>query len=73
MKGTKDKYYPIMMAHCLENEWRFDIVKSQFGKSTIELYNEMDLLDDHTVLFHGVFMSKKDIALVAKQKSSIVH
>ena len=73
VKGMKDKYNPIMMTHCLENEWRFDIVKSKFGKSSIELYNEMDLLDDQTVLFHGVFMSKKDIALIAKQKSSIVH
>ncbi|MBM7601054.1 5-methylthioadenosine/S-adenosylhomocysteine deaminase [Virgibacillus halotolerans] len=73
VKSMKDKYNPIMMTHCLENEWRFDIVKSKFGKSSIELYNEMDLLDNQTVLFHGVFMSKKDIALIAKQKSSIVH
>lgn len=73
LKGTKDKYNPIMMTHCLENEWRYNLVKSKFGKSSVELFNEMGLLDDNAVLFHGVYMSKKDIDLVAKNKSSIVH
>lgn len=73
LKKVKDKYNTIMMTHCLENEWRLNIVKSKFGKSSIDLYNDMDLLDDKTVLFHGVYMSEEDIELVAKHKSSIVH
>lgn len=73
LKDTKDKYNPIMMTHCLENEWRFNIVKSKFGKSSIDIYNELGLLDDNTILFHGVYMSKNDIELVAKHKSSVVH
>src|SRR5690625_4852375 len=73
LKETKDKYKTIMMTHCLENEWRLNIVKSKFGKSSIDLYNEMDLLDDKIVLFHGVYMSGEDIELVAKHKSSVVH
>ena len=73
LKEVKDKYNPIMMTHCLENEWRYDIVNSKFGKSSIDIYNELGLLDDKTVLFHGVFMSKHDIELVAKHNSSIVH
>lgn len=62
-----------MMTHCLENEWRLKIVKSKFGKSSIDLYNDMNLLDDKTVLFHGVYMSEDDIELVAKHNSSVVH
>lgn len=73
LKDIKDKYNPIMMTHCLENEWRFDLVKSKFGKSSIDIYNELNLLDASTVLFHGVYMSKNDIELVADRKSSIVH
>lgn len=73
LKDTKDKYNPIMMAHCLENEWRSNIVKSDFGRSSIDIYHELGLLDDNTVLFHGVYMSKNDIDLVAKHKSSVVH
>lgn len=73
LKEIKNNYNSIMMTHCLENEWRYNIVNSKFGKSSIEIYNELDLLDDKTVLFHGVFMSKHDIELVAKHNSSIVH
>lgn len=73
LKEIKDKYNVTMMTHCLENEWRFNMVRSKFGKSSIDLYNDMDLLDDKTVLFHGVYMSEEDIELVAKRKSSIVH
>lgn len=73
LKETKDEYNPIMMTHCLENEWRYNLVKSKFGKSSIDIYNDLDLLDDNTVLFHGVYMSKKDIELVAGHNSSVVH
>ena len=73
LKKVKDKYNTIMMTHCLENEWRSNIVKSKFGKSSIELYSERNLLDDKTILFHGVYMSEEDIELVAKHKSSVVH
>lgn len=73
VKRIKETYKPIMMTHCLENEWRSEIVHSEFGKSSIALYDEMNLLDADTVLFHGVFMSKEDIALIAKRKSSVVH
>lgn len=73
LKEIKNNYNSIMMRHCLENEWRYNIVTSKFGKSSIDIYNELDLLDDKTVLFHGVFMSKNDIELVAKHNSSVVH
>lgn len=73
LKDTKDEYNPIMMTHLLENEWRYNIVKSKFEKSSIDIYNELGLLDDKTVLFHGVYMSKNDIELIAKNKSSVVH
>lgn len=73
VKEIKEEYQTIMMTHCLENEWRSNIVQSTYGKSSIDLYHEMDLLDDKTVLFHGVYMSEEDIELVAKHQSSVVH
>lgn len=73
LKDTMDKYNPIMMTHCLENEWRHNLVKANFSKSSIDLYNEIGLLNDKTVFFHGVYMSENDINLVSKNKSSVVH
>lgn len=73
VKQMKEIYDPVMMTHCLENKWRRNLVTAKFGKSSIRLYDEWDLLDDKTVLFHGVHMSKDDIKLVAKHQSSVVH
>ena len=73
LKIIKDKYNSIMMTHCLENEWRFNLVTSDFGKSSIDIYKEWQLLDEKTVLFHGVYMSENDIELIAKHKSSVAH
>ncbi|GAB3058792.1 amidohydrolase family protein [Salinicoccus sesuvii] len=73
LKEVKDKYNSIMMTHCLENEWRHNLVQSKFEKSSIDIYSELGLLDYRTVLFHGVYMSKSDIDLVAKHKSAVVH
>nr|WP_204260281.1 amidohydrolase family protein [Caloranaerobacter azorensis] len=69
----KEKYDNIFMTHCLENEWRKNIVFSKFNKSTIKLFDEYNLLDNNTVLFHAVCMQKEDIDLLADKGSSIVH
>lgn len=71
--NQKQKYDMIMMTHCLENNWRNEIVQSNFGKSSVELYQERNLLDEKTVLYHGVYLSQEDIELVSKAKSSVVH
>lgn len=71
--NQKEKYDMIKMTHCLENNWRNEIVQSNFGKSSVELYQEKNLLDEKTVLFHGVYMSSEDIQLISKAKASVVH
>ena len=70
---TKNQYDTIYMTHCMENDWRRDIIYANFERSSIELYKEKGLLDDKTVLYHGVHMSEKDIELVAETQASVVH
>ncbi|MDV2582039.1 amidohydrolase family protein [Alkalibacillus haloalkaliphilus] len=72
-KEIKAQYNPIMMTHCLENEWRSNLVQSNFGKSSINLYDEHNLLDEKTVLFHTVYASNEDLDVVSQKESSIVH
>lgn len=71
--NNKENYDSIFMTHCMENDWRKDIIYSNFHKSSVELYKEHGLLDEKTVLFHGVHMSENDMELVAASKSSVVH
>lgn len=73
VKEIKDKYNPIMMTHCLENQWRSDIVQSKYGQSSVDLYKDRGLLNKNTVLFHGVCMSNEDIDILAELNGSVVH
>ncbi|TVT29399.1 amidohydrolase family protein [Salinicoccus cyprini] len=73
VKELKSNYNPIMMTHCLESQWRSDIVQSKYGQSSVSLYRKHGLLDKHTVLFHGVYMNPTDMDILAKSNSSVIH
>ena len=49
------------------------MVFSKYGKSSVALYEERGLLDDKTILFHGVHLNEEDIKMIAKEGSSMVH
>lgn len=68
-----EKYKPIMMTHCLENNWRKELVYNKYGKSTVELFDELKLLNEKTVLFHCVELSSNDIKIIGSRGGSIVH
>ncbi|WP_413301204.1 amidohydrolase family protein [Bacillus sp. 1P10SD] len=69
----KNEFDTIYMTHCMENDWRKDIIYKNFRRSSIELYKEKGLLDEKTVLYHGVHMNEKDIEIVAEANASVVH
>jgi 5-methylthioadenosine/S-adenosylhomocysteine deaminase len=69
----KKKYDSIHLTHCMENDWRKDLIFSKYGKSSVELYNERDLLDNKTILFHGVHLNEKDIDILSKTGATVVH
>lgn len=70
---SKRKHDAIFLTHCMENDWRKDLIYSKYGKSSVELYQERELLDDRTILFHGVHLNEQDIQHISKAKSSVVH
>lgn len=69
----KKSFDPIHLTHCMENEWRKNLVFSKYGKSSVEIYMERGLLDHKTILFHSVFLTEKDFNILAKAGSSVVH
>ncbi|MDF2557956.1 MAG: hypothetical protein K0R71_1784 [Bacillales bacterium] len=68
-----EKYNPIMMTHCLENNWRKELINNKYGKSTVELFDEHNILNEKTVLFHCVELSSEDVKIIGSRGSSIVH
>ena len=71
--SSKKDFDSLYTTHGMENQWRRDLIYSQYGKSSIELYKENDLLDDKTIFFHGVHLNETDIDLLAEAGSSVVH
>ncbi|WP_043932103.1 amidohydrolase family protein [Bacillus sp. EB01] len=69
----KTNFDPLMMTHCMENQWRHDLIHQAYDKSSVELYEEKGLLDNKTVLYHGVHLSDRDIDLIANSGASVVH
>ncbi|RFU62833.1 amidohydrolase family protein [Peribacillus glennii] len=69
----KKSFDSIHLAHCMENGWRKDLIFAKYGKSSVALYQERNLLDDKTVLFHGVHLNEDDIGKLAVKGASVVH
>ncbi|MFJ7831104.1 amidohydrolase family protein [Peribacillus sp. NPDC097284] len=71
--SSKKDFDSLYTTHGMENQWRRDLIYSQYGKSSIELYKEQGLLDNKTIFFHGVHLNEIDIDLLAEAGSSVVH
>jgi 5-methylthioadenosine/S-adenosylhomocysteine deaminase len=61
------------MTHCLETKWRREAVLRNYGRSSVQLFAEKELLDGNTVLFHGVEMTDEDIRSLAHCGASLAH
>jgi 5-methylthioadenosine/S-adenosylhomocysteine deaminase len=70
---SKRKYNSLFLTHCMENDWRRDLIYTKYDKSSVALYEERGLLDDKTILFHGVYLNENDIQLLSKASASVVH
>lgn len=64
---------PIFALHCLETPWRRDRVLREWGKSSVAVLAEFDLLSSRTVLYHGCEMDADDIATVARTGAAVAH
>src|SRR6056297_2762182 len=61
------------MTHCLETLNRKKIVNHKYHKSTVELFDDFNLLDKNTILFHCTHVNNDDIELIAEKETSIVY
>jgi len=73
LKSVKEEYPSLRMTHCLETQARKEIVEHKYHKTTVELYDEFDLIDQNTLLFHCTHVNNDDIDLIADRRASIVY
>jgi len=73
LKNKKENYPSLRMTHCLETLNRKKIVNHKYHKSTVELFDDFNLLDKNTILFHCTHVNNDDIELIAEKETSIVY
>jgi len=69
----KDFDGSIYHTHSSENKSEIEAVKKLHDMENIEYFNSIDILDDHTVLAHGIHVNDKEIELLKKSQTRIAH
>jgi 5-methylthioadenosine/S-adenosylhomocysteine deaminase len=62
-----------MLTHMAEDRSEVDRVRASTGKSSIEVFDELGVLDDRVLGAHVVVASQAEIALLAERGVGVVH
>jgi 5-methylthioadenosine/S-adenosylhomocysteine deaminase len=60
------------MTHCLETDWRLNAIREKFSTSTVQVLENADLLNEKSILFHCIQVTKEDIAEIGKAHATVV-
>ncbi len=63
----------ILHSHVAENKLNVHLCKRKFGKTEVELMEDIGYLDKNLLLAHGVYLTETDVSTLAKYGVSIVH
>src|SRR3989338_1774848 len=78
MKGLAEIYKEFdipIQSHISENTGEVKLVSELFQsiKSYAEVYDEHGLLNEKTILAHGIYLTEKEIELIKERKATIAH
>jgi 5-methylthioadenosine/S-adenosylhomocysteine deaminase len=67
------KHHIPLHSHCLET--RLQAIESRWrhGKSFVEYLSDLDMLSDRLTLVHAIWVTERDISLIAEAGVSIIH
>lgn len=68
-----EEYGVTFVTHAAESATEVKTVQERFGKTPIELLDELGLLTSNTLLAHGVHLRDDEIELLAERGSTVVH
>ena len=72
-KELARKYNVIYQLHVAETKEEFDNSLKEHGLSPVEYLESIGVLDEKTVLIHCVWITDKDILIIAKHGCKVVH
>jgi 5-methylthioadenosine/S-adenosylhomocysteine deaminase len=72
-KKMARKYNTIFHIHLAETKFEFDQCKKKNKCTPVEYLDKLKILDDKALLAHCVWVTDKDIEILAKRKANVVH
>ncbi len=72
-KQYANKHDMLFHIHAAETGWENEEMIKKYGKRSIELLDELGVLDDHSVLAHVVHVNKAEISLLGRKHVVVVH
>lgn len=72
-KKLAKKYKTILHIHLAETKKEFDDCQKKYGLTPTEYLDKLKILDKDSVLVHCVWVTDKDMDIIAKRKASVVH
>jgi 5-methylthioadenosine/S-adenosylhomocysteine deaminase len=73
VRELADKYKKMITIHVSETKTEVENIKAQYGKSPVELLDEIGFLKDDVIIAHGVWLNERDIEIIAKSGATIAH
>ncbi len=62
-----------VQTHVAEQEEEVEIVKRDFGKNYVEVYDEAGLIGKKSILAHGIHLSDSELKILAERDARIAH
>jgi len=72
-KDLARKYNVILQTHVLETKQELEYSLKKYKKRPIEALDDKGILDKKSLLTHCCWISKREISILAKRKTSVVH
>ena len=60
-------------SHCLETKLQAIQAREEYGMSFVEYFDSLGLLTDRLTLIHAIWLSERDIAMMAEAGTAMVH
>jgi 5-methylthioadenosine/S-adenosylhomocysteine deaminase len=72
-KSLADRYAVPVGMHFLETRSELEELSEKFGRKPVRLLDDLGLLDERFIAFHGVWMDDEDMKVFAKRNCKVVH
>ncbi len=72
-KRIADRYGIPMHIHLAETRWEVNEIKTRYGMTPIEHLSRLDFLDERVIAAHCVWLTEKEIDILAEKKVGVSH